>query len=115
MGQLNGSLDALAGQITTRIATPDTVTITQARVTQEITSTFGDLDTTLADWRPAHADLNWANVTGPMFCLFDWEDWGMAPRGLDAASLWGNSLAVPGLGERVWRERREDLEVGTGC
>ncbi len=64
-GQLNRSLDALAGQTTTRIATPDTVTITQARVTREITSTFGDLDTTLADWRPAHADLNWANVTGP--------------------------------------------------
>ncbi|WP_042162457.1 hypothetical protein [Streptomyces lydicamycinicus] len=113
-GQLNRSLDALARQTTTRIATPDTVTITQARVTQEITSTFGDLDTTLADWRPAHADLNWANVTGPMFCLFDWEDWGMAPRGLDAASLWGNSLALPGLAERVWRERREDLESRDG-
>nr|WP_030992841.1 hypothetical protein [Streptomyces sp. NRRL S-1813] len=113
-GQLNRSLDALAGQTTTRIATPDTVTITQGRVTQEITSTFGDLGTTLADWRPAHTDLNWANVTGPTFCLFDWEDWGMAPRGLDAASLWGNSLAAPGLAERVWRERREDLESRDG-
>ncbi|WP_075029131.1 hypothetical protein [Streptomyces mirabilis] len=28
---------------------------------------------------------NEANVTAPEFCLFDWEDWGLAPRGLDAA------------------------------
>ncbi|MFF8787055.1 hypothetical protein [Streptomyces sp. NPDC015125] len=111
---LNSSLDALAAQRTTRVATPDTVTITQARVTEEVTATFGALDTTIEDWTTAHADMNWANVTSPSFCLFDWEDWGMAPRGLDSASLWGNSLAVPALAERVRHERREDLESRDG-
>jgi hypothetical protein len=104
---LNASLDALATQKTTRIATPDTVIITPDHVTESIRSVFPEVDgTTIEQWAPAHADMNWANVAGPVFCLFDWEDWGMAPRGLDSASLWGNSLAVRGLAERVRRERR---------
>ncbi|MDN0193886.1 hypothetical protein [Streptomyces sp. S.PNR 29] len=112
---LNVSLDALAAQHTTRVATPDTVTITQAGVTEVIKETFPDVtDTTIREWSPAHADLNWANVTAPQFCLFDWEDWGMAPRGLDAAWLWGNSLVFPDLAERVRRERRRDLESRDG-
>ncbi|MGW2702289.1 hypothetical protein [Streptomyces sp. NPDC001340] len=112
---LNSSLDALAEQRTTRVATPDTVAITQAGVTAAIKETFPEVsDTTIGEWAPAHADLNWANMTTPQFCLFDWEDWGMAPRGLDAAWLWGNSLVLPELAERVWRERRRDLESRDG-
>ncbi|MTE20172.1 hypothetical protein F0L17_13840 [Streptomyces sp. TRM43335] len=112
---LNASLDALAAHRTSRVATPDTVTITQGGVTEAARRFLPDgMDTTVSQWRPAHADLNWANMTGPKFCLFDWEDWGMAPRGLDAASLWGNSLAVPALAERVRQERRRDLESRDG-
>ncbi|MFF5189442.1 hypothetical protein ACFY30_37725 [Streptomyces sp. NPDC000345] len=109
------SLDALAAQHTRRIATPDTVTITQALVTEAIRTAFpGDFDTTVERWVPAHADLNWANMTAPTFCLFDWEDWGNAPRGLDSATLWGSSLAVPTLADRVWQERRHDFESRDG-
>lgn len=71
-------------------------------------------DLTLDEWTPAHADLTWANVMGPEFCIIDWEDWGTAPRGLDAAALWGNALAVPTLADRVWNERRPDLESRPG-
>jgi hypothetical protein len=111
---LNASLDALAAQNTNRIATPDTETLTQELVTGTIHSVFPGIDTAVAYWRPAHADLNWANVTAPVFCLFDWEDWGMAPCGLDAANLWGASLAVPALADRVRSERRNDLESRDG-
>lgn len=112
---LNASLDALAAQATPRVATPDTETITQELVTATIGEIFpGAADTAVEEWLPAHADLTWANVTGPEFCMIDWEDWGMAPRGLDAATLWGNSLAVPALAERVWSERRPDLESRSG-
>ncbi|MGY4973313.1 hypothetical protein ACWGCC_29550 [Streptomyces nigrescens] len=111
---LNASLDALATQHTNRIATPDTETLTQELVTGTIHSVFPDVDTAVADWRPAHADLNWANVTAPVFCVFDWEDWGMAPCGLDAANLWGASLAVPALADRVRRERCNDLASRDG-
>lgn len=112
---LNASLDALASQQTPRIATPDTVTITQEQVTQTLGAVFpGVADTRIERWTPAHADLTWANVMGPEFSLIDWEDWGMAPWGLDAATLWGNALAVPGLSERVHQERRTDLESRDG-
>ncbi|MFE3553272.1 hypothetical protein ACFXKW_00060 [Streptomyces sp. NPDC059193] len=112
---LNASLDALAAQQTPRIATPDTVTITQEQVTRTLGAVFpGVADTRIERWAPAHADLTWANVMGPEFSLIDWEDWGMAPRGLDSATLWGNALAVPELANRVHRERRADLESRDG-
>ncbi|MDV5145441.1 hypothetical protein R1T08_14775 [Streptomyces sp. SBC-4] len=111
---MNTSLDALAAQHTNRIATPDTETLTKELVTATVHSVFPGVDTEVVDWRPAHADFNWANVTSPVFCVFDWEDWGMAPRGLDAANLWGASLAVPALADRVRSERRDDLESRDG-
>ncbi|MFE3070816.1 hypothetical protein [Streptomyces sp. NPDC059247] len=111
---LNASLDALATQRTNRIATPDTETLTPELVTGTIHGVFPGVDTAVTEWRPAHADLNWANMTAPVFRVFDWEDWGMAPRGLDAAQLWGASLGVPALADRVRRERREDLESREG-
>lgn len=44
----------------------------------------------------------------------DWEDWGLAPRGWDAATLWGHSLAVPVLAERVQWEYQADLGSRSG-
>ncbi|MCD7439439.1 hypothetical protein K4B79_14505 [Streptomyces lincolnensis] len=112
---LNASLDALAAQQTGRVATPDTVTVTQDLVTDSIRGVFSDdVDTTVERWVPAHADLNWANMTAPTFSLFDWEDWGNAPQGLDSASLWASSLAVPALADRVRHERRSDFESRDG-
>ncbi|QQC90588.1 hypothetical protein [Streptomyces alfalfae] len=111
----NSSLDALAAQNTSRVATPDTESITQTLVTETVHSAFpGSLDTTVEQWGPAHADLNWANMSAPTFCLFDWEDWGNAPRGLDSASLWVSSLAVPNLADRVRRERHADFASRDG-
>ncbi|MGZ0199784.1 hypothetical protein ACNFR7_06180 [Streptomyces sp. RM1] len=113
--RLNASLDALAAHQTRRVATPDTETITQTSVTQTIRAVFSsDFDTTVQRWVPAHADLNWANVTAPVFSLFDWEDWGNAPQGLDSASLWASSLAVPSLADRVRQERRQDFDSRDG-
>lgn len=112
---LNASLDALTAHETRRAATPDTDTITQELVTESIRGVFpGGFDTTVQRWDPAHADLNWANVTAPVFSLFDWEDWGNAPQGLDSASLWASSLAVPALADRVGRERQRDFESRDG-
>ncbi len=112
---LNAALDAPAAQTTARMATPDTETITQALVTDTVQALAPEVvDTTVRHWTPAHADLNWANMTAPVFSLFDWEDWGNSPRGLDAASLWASSLAVPTLAERVRQERRHDFESRDG-
>jgi hypothetical protein len=112
---LDASLDALAAATTTRIATPHTSPITQARVEDTIRTVFGeDLDTTIQRWVPAHADFAWANLTGPDCWILDWEDWGLAPCGLDAAMLWAASLAVPGLAEQVHQHRHRDLDSRDG-
>ncbi len=96
---LNATLDALALQPTRRIATPDTVTITQELVTASIRIVFpGDFDTTVERWVSAHADLNWANITAPVFSLFDWEDWGSAPLGAEQRDIVGEFPCDPSLG-----------------
>ncbi|MFX0576916.1 phosphotransferase [Nocardia nepalensis] len=114
---LNSSLDSLARQRTTRVATPDTKLIIQALVTETIEQAFPDqVDTMINNqpWVPAHADLNWSNLTAPDCWILDWEDFGLAPRGLDAATLWTNSLMVPTLADKVFRERRADLATRSG-
>lgn len=55
-------------------------------------------------WTTAHGDLHWANLTGPELTLMDWEGWGTAPVGYDAANLYLHSLPVPDLAERVRKE-----------
>nr|WP_230423383.1 hypothetical protein [Streptomyces radicis] len=113
---LTESLDALAAQTTTRVATPDTVTISREVVAEVIQKAFPEagIDISLDEWATAHADLSWANLTTPECYLLDWEDWGMAPRGLDSAKLWVSSLDVPEVAERVRHERRGDLGSRTG-
>lgn len=115
---LGTSLGALAAHTTTRIATPHTDLISQERVTATIEGVFPGcvetVETTVTEWAVAHADLAWANLTAPRCWLLDWEDWGLAPRGWDAATLWGNSLAVPELAQRVQREYRADLDSRSG-
>jgi len=112
---LDASLTALAAVSTTRVSTPDTEPMTQQRLTETIERAFpGRADTHVDEWTTAHADLNWANLTAPECFLLDWEDWGRAPRGLDAANLWVNSLAVPGLARRVREQRSADLNSRSG-
>ncbi|MEO7195357.1 MAG: hypothetical protein ABIZ05_11125 [Pseudonocardiaceae bacterium] len=112
---LSMSLGALATHTTTRIATSHTVPISQERVTATIEGVFpGCVKTTVTEWAVAHADLAWTNLTAPECWLLDWEDWGLAPRAWDAATLWGNSLAVPELAACVQREYRVDLGSRSG-
>ncbi|MEV6841345.1 hypothetical protein AB0N17_43975 [Streptomyces sp. NPDC051133] len=51
-------------------------------------------------WTTAHADVHWANLTEPLR-LLDWEGWGMAPEGFDAATLYAYSLLQPDTAARV--------------
>jgi hypothetical protein len=110
----NTSLDALAEQATSRWATPGMRPLTQERVTDTIHQVFPDIDTAIDEWTTAHGDLAWANLTAPNCVILDWEDWGRAPRGYDAAVLWSESFAIPELAERVYKERRDDLDSHTG-
>ncbi|MGH3888714.1 MAG: phosphotransferase [Pseudonocardiaceae bacterium] len=108
-GSLRNSLAALAEHDTDRVG------VRQEHLTLRINQVFpGEVDTTVDEWVTAHADLHWGNLTAPDCYLLDWEDWGAAPRGLDAAVLWGFSLRVPTLAARVQREFQTDLQTRSG-
>lgn len=112
--KLDAALDKLATTDTTRLATPDLAPISARRVHAAIAKVFPEAPAPIEQWTTAHADLNWANMTGSQLWILDWEDWGRAPRGLDAANLWFSSLTVPDLAEKVLQHRRADLESPTG-
>ncbi|GAA2230096.1 hypothetical protein GCM10010104_24090 [Streptomyces indiaensis] len=98
-GTLNASLDALAAQSTNRVATPDTDTITQALVTESICGVLsGDLDTTIEQWVPAHADLNWANMTAPGVQSLRLGGLGPCAAGAGLGLAVGEFLCRPGSG-----------------
>lgn len=101
---LRTSLIALAQHETERVG------MSQAHLTKRIGEVFDDVDTTVDEWATAHVDLHWANVTTNGL-LIDWSDWGLAPRGHDAATLWQSSLPNADLAARVQREFTTDLET----
>jgi len=96
-------------------ATPtDRVHADQDRVTERIRARFGeDVDTTVTEWSTAHADVHWSNLMLP-FGLLDWELWGRAPAGLDAATLLSYSLLVPDVAARVHDVFTDVLDTRTG-
>ena len=111
----NSAMDSLARHPTSRAATPDCAPITPERVEAAIRKIFPDAPSLgIDEWSTAHADLNWANMTGPALWILDWEDFGTAPRGLDAANLWFGSLSVPAVAERIYNARRSEMDSRTG-
>lgn len=112
---LRTALEALERHQVSRQATPDCEPITQERVTAGIDKVFpGRVATLISVWTPAHADFTWSNVTGPELRILDWEDWGMAPRGTDAARLWFASLAEPALAGKIRKHLAAPLESRDG-
>ena len=107
--ELKTSLAALAMHRTVRVGAR------QDLVNRRVAELAGpDVDPTVDEWATAHADLHWANLTGPHCEILDWEGWGTGPRGLDAATLWGYSLLVPEVAERVQTEFAADLATRSG-
>jgi hypothetical protein len=66
------------------------------------------------EWRTAHGDLHWANLTAPDLALLDWELWGAAPRGYDAAKLLSFSVGDPEMFQRIEATFAEDLNTSSG-
>ncbi|WP_328502156.1 aminoglycoside phosphotransferase family protein [Streptomyces sp. NBC_00457] len=55
----------------------------------------------ITDWTTAHGDLHTANLTAATPYLLDWEGFGLAPVGYDAATLLAYSLLVPAFAHRI--------------
>jgi hypothetical protein len=110
IGSLRAALDALAEVPTEHYCrTPD-------YVAYAILHRFGTQAPRLAtEWRTAHGDLSWDNVTAPNVMLLDWETWGLAPRGYDAAYLLVHSISRPVLARYIEDAFREDFASPSGC
>lgn len=107
--ELRAALAALAGFRTLRVSGR------QELITRRVSQVLGGaVDTTVTEWATSHGDLHWGNITAPALYLLDWADWGLAPRGNDAACLWGSALAVPATADRVHAEFRDDLDCRSG-
>lgn len=72
-----------------------------------------DLGTAI-EWATAHGDLHWANLTCPELTILDWECWGAAPAGIDAATLYCHSLLVPRVAEKVRLAFADALDTAAG-
>ncbi|HZX03533.1 hypothetical protein [Kribbella sp.] len=71
-------------------------------VNDGIRAYFGiDVDISRVPWITAHCDLHWGNLTAPNLTILDWETWGKAPAGYDAASLLCATLTFPALSRRL--------------
>ncbi|MGH3929241.1 MAG: aminoglycoside phosphotransferase [Pseudonocardiaceae bacterium] len=106
---LRQALGVLATHRTERVGA------TQEGISRRLLAFFGDtIDPTVTTWSTAHGDVQWANLTGPTPYLLDWEGWGVAPAGYDAATLYCYTLLVPDIARRVYETFADVLDTPDG-
>lgn len=72
------------------------------------------IDATAPSWSTAHGDFHWANLCAPELRVFDWEGWGLAPTGYDAAVLHSHSLLIPSVAARIRCELDDVINTPEG-
>lgn len=108
---LRSGLDAL------RTATGTDRRVLRPEETREaIRSRFGvEIDLGRVEWEVAHGDLHFGNLTGPRLTILDWEYWGWAPAGYDAAVLACSAVLQPDVAARVRAEFADVLDTCSGA
>lgn len=107
--QLRCSLDRLAACPTKRVK------VKQEKITRRVMVFFGDeLDTEVTHWATAHGDFHWGNLQFPNLSILDWEGWGKAPVGYDAATLYCYSLLIPSVADQVYKMFSDILNTRDG-
>ncbi|GAA2801720.1 hypothetical protein [Kribbella solani] len=72
------------------------------------------ISTRSVPWTSAHCDLHWNNLTAPELFLLDWEIWGKAPAGYDAATLYCASLLTPDANSNIQHTLGRHLQTTAG-
>ncbi|MFF4490461.1 hypothetical protein ACFY0F_28890 [Streptomyces sp. NPDC001544] len=85
---LAGTLEKVSAVDTDRVA------VRQQYMDRAIPQFVGIPARAVTCWTTAHSDVHWANLTDPLR-LLDWEGWGQAPEGFDAAKLYAYTLLQP--------------------
>lgn len=107
---LRVALDAVAGVRDTK-----RVIIGDDMLRHHLLAAFGvDVDLDSLDWACAHGDLHWSNLTAPAVWLLDWEHWGWAPHGYDAAVLYCASVLQPEVANQVHHHLADLLDTYSG-
>lgn len=84
-------------------------------VNDGIRAFFGlDVDVRSVPWTTAHCDLHWGNLTAPRLAVLDWETWGRAPAGYDAATLLCTALPYADVSKRLQHTLAEFLDTPSG-
>ncbi|MGW3631869.1 hypothetical protein ACWD7F_17165 [Streptomyces sp. NPDC005122] len=81
--------------------TTDRIAVRQQYMDRAIPEYIGIPTPPVTRWTTAHADVHWANLTATPLRLLDWEGWGSAPEGFDAATLYAYTLLQPNIAGRV--------------
>ncbi|MFI2363041.1 phosphotransferase [Promicromonospora sp. NPDC019610] len=63
----------------------------------------------------SHGDLHFGNLTAPELVILDWENWGWAPAGYDAAHLLCSAILQPAIVARVRAEFAGLLDTYSGA
>ncbi|MFE6620378.1 hypothetical protein [Streptomyces sp. NPDC057740] len=92
--ELRTALDSLAEASTQRVA------VREEYIRRAVPEYTG-CDVGQIEWSTAHGDFHWSNLGGPDLTILDWEGWGQAPVGFDAAQLHLYSLHTPATVARI--------------
>ena len=94
-----------AGLDTLRRVATDRRVLDPDAVRSSILALFGvEIDLGRVEWEISHGDLHFGNLTAPGLTILDWEYWGWAPAGYDAAVLACSAVLRPDLAARVRAE-----------
>jgi hypothetical protein len=72
------------------------------------------VDIAAVPWTAAHCDLHWGNLTAPRLAILDWEMWGKALAGYDAATLLCATLMYPDSAESIRHALAKFLDTPAG-
>jgi Phosphotransferase enzyme family len=111
----NGLRDAVASIAATTAPPGREPVISPAYVERTVPGYLAvHLDAHPEGWRLAHGDLHWANLTAPPLTILDWEGFGPAPAGFDAAYLLAHTLPHPPTARRIATVFEPELSGATG-
>ncbi|MGW8765928.1 hypothetical protein ACWGN5_25865 [Streptomyces sp. NPDC055815] len=91
----------------------DRVSVRQQWIDRAVPQFTGRPAPQITDWTCAHGDLHTANLTAGATIL-DWEGFGLAPRGWDAALLYSYALLAPATAARIREAFADILDTHTG-
>lgn len=106
--------DAVRTSLTAIAATPtDRTAVRQEWINRAVPEYTGQPAPVIDEWTCAHGDFHAANLTSGATIL-DWEGWGLAPRGYDAALLFAYTQLAPRTAARIRHELSAFLNGAAG-